>query len=1544
MMDRNREARRTAAIVNGLPRRRHRTTTGGSLRESPDDVSPMELQETAARLRDRPGKKDRDRDLRERDRDRERERDRLGTKRRRGDKYSRNKEDGGVDDDSSEESINDEEDEDDDGRLRYIPPANQIPMSSSPAASNLTSHRKSYPPPSKAFRVAPTWKASDEMIGVPIPRKARSVSTKRGHDWSSAAVGEQIHRQPSSSPVSLAAAGTTTVPLPSQGPHMSPSSSTVSIKKKIKANGPPKQRPPKFASKSSSPTTQDEIEIAEVLYGLKRQSQAPSKQDGMMPNDSAKLDSRSVVDSKSRISSPVPNSSSASGLANNSSSSTPPLTTIAPKRKRPRPYPEEIPGGLGPRSSPVSSAAKAEVDQASKPEVASPNTEKNLGSTIQNGGDLANSQEHTAETIPSAVGNTSVIQSDTKPNLVEESKGIRNGVVRAKVEEASSTPKLESAQNHDRVESSTTSTKPTSSPVEPENHKEEKFEIDLMAPPPQSRTSPEREEEMAENGGAGEKPMVMDRKAEANPKEDDNKVNGGDVESHLALGGKCESTDRKEKQTTIDLQLDLQKFSVNDDKLNSHKQQPSPPKINRDDYTNNTNKHGGQSGSAPLAMSVPGVYGGLAPPMGYVGPLQGVVSMDGTPMASPPIQTPPFMFSRQQPKRCTTHCDVAKSISMHQRVMKMNTFWPAAAAAPIFGAKPYNLNMVPSDNKGQPFTYFPGQPAASSKDKSQTPNVPDSSQKKQFLLQPVLPPGAPPNTILAPALFFPVNQQQPAVANVRPSSAKSPSTVGSAPSNSVSTSGPMGTPAALNASTPTMSFSYPNMGRNETQYMTILGNGAYPYPMTAHVGAAPPYMGGSHPQAMSFFDGSFYSSQMLHPSQLQQGAPSSQSLPIQQQSQQNASLSTSSSSSQKHMQSQQIRPHGSSIPSAGNLNQGLQNFQATTKARTSQLHHEMGSEDSPSADSRTRPNTSVYGQNFAMPFHSPNFALITPPTSMGGAGGGGNNAAGVSNGNLGDKQQQQAQQTHTFPMSFAAPNGATAPGFDICSMAYNPAILQSIPEAALQNYKKMAAAAAVAAASQAAQQKNSYRGPEDGKAGSAAATDSSNMNEERKTMAARASAATVGQSIAFSRDVSDNSVSSMVGNNVVDSSARSLNNLSHGSSARPSRSSVPTSVSNSNASNPQHPQQMLFPKQQQYVVPNASGGRSKIPSTTNGNVYPDHITSSPVMVSKFPNSLSGFSTLVQTSGGPVQSPQLKNITRPNTSQVSSPSASTSMASNTKNLPQQQGRSQQNHTQISFGATAANPKPSSTSQGQQAQNNNQAPSSPMLVGSPSTSSVSKGASGSPRNTPSGNKAGAQGSTLPSQSGRNSQSPSMSTQKPSIFGNLQIMLNSTSGGKSHLQPSQQRALSMQSIQQTQLYFNNPFVQASASTSAAMAGGGYHPQKHRQDGQQQHQQGSKSQASVPITPSSAMMSSCALVSQANTSTSDPAKAVSTTTAAAAAAGANSMKDGVSSQGIFHAAQFASQPAGAPSLLPAGFPYVHAVSTAVQVKSAEQKQPAGE
>jgi len=91
-----------------------------------------------------------------------------------------------------------------------------------------------------------------------------------------------------------------------------------------------------------------------------------------------------------------------------------------------------------------------------------------------------------------------------------------------------------------------------------------------------------------------------------------------------------------------------------------------------------------------------------------------------------------------------------------------------------------------------------------------------------------------------------------------PNSTKSASTVGSVASTTTSTSA-IGASSALMAAGPAMSFSYPNMGGNETQFMAILSNGAYPFPVPAHVGAAPPYRG-SHPQAMSFFNGSFYSS------------------------------------------------------------------------------------------------------------------------------------------------------------------------------------------------------------------------------------------------------------------------------------------------------------------------------------------------------------------------------------------------------------------------------------------------------------------------------------------------------------------------------------------------------------------------------------------------------------------------------------------------------------------------------------------------------------
>lgn len=95
----------------------------------------------------------------------------------------------------------------------------------------------------------------------------------------------------------------------------------------------------------------------------------------------------------------------------------------------------------------------------------------------------------------------------------------------------------------------------------------------------------------------------------------------------------------------------------------------------------------------------------------------------------------------------------------------MNSFWPAAAAAgsgSLYGAKPCNLNVMPStdlhanipgrgvvnsvQDKGQGLAMFPGH---TGKDKaSQAANVVDSAQRKQILVQQALPPGAPSNILV----------------------------------------------------------------------------------------------------------------------------------------------------------------------------------------------------------------------------------------------------------------------------------------------------------------------------------------------------------------------------------------------------------------------------------------------------------------------------------------------------------------------------------------------------------------------------------------------------------------------------------------------------------------------------------------------------------------------------------------------------------------------------------------------------------------------------
>ncbi|XAR57209.1 hypothetical protein NMG60_11025267 [Bertholletia excelsa] len=1502
--------------------------------------------------------------------------------------HGSNREDGGED--SSEESVNDEDEEEEDeagggGAVRILPPN---PVTSMPASLSNHHHqqRKNFPSSATAKMLRPTqgWKPADEMIYISVPRKARSASTKRSNEYyiSGGGVGgDQIHRQASTSPVRPNLVSTST---PSPAP-LSPSSSNASVRKKMKPNGH-KPRPPKSSSKSSSSNPEElEIEIAEVLYGLMTQSQSTSKKEAMA-DDSAKFDSREVnkssSDAKSRVSSPISNSTSTAPqsstvLQQNSSSSATLLSAVAPKRKRPRQISDNL-ANISVRNSAISSTTtatvKAETDQAPKTEISSPNLDRNLGYAAENGGvshDFAGSQAVPPLLEPpppeSAMPET--------VTAISESKESRD--VGPAKDEVVTYPKKESpvvGPEDDREEATVTKANSTVSDIE--SQRKEKYQIDLMAPPPQSRSSPERDSVVDFASAAEQKPVVPDSDAEmksmTKDKEDEKDVRyeAVDIEPEPK---KVKATPEAEpekpilsKERTIDIQLDLEKPERDTGKQpHAHKQQQQPsqlqPKATKDEPQHI--EKSAQSSSLPLPISMPSWPGGLHP-MGYMAPLQGVVSMDGSAVPSPPIQP---WFSQPRPKRCATHCYIARSIHSHQQLMK---FWPASAgSASLFGAKPCNLNVMPSaelhgniagrssnpvPDKGQGLAIFPGH---SGKEKaSQAANMADAPRKQQILLQQGLPPGVPSSNIMhGPAFIFPLNQQQAAAAVAAAASARhgpskcSPA-AGSVPSTSVSNS------ASANGSAtaaPTVSFNYPNMPASETQYLAILQNNAYPFPIPA-VGASPAYRG-PHPQAVPYFNGSFYSSPMIHPSQLQhqqqQQQPPSAQLQQMQHSHQSANISSGSSSSQKHLQSQQQRPQGSST-NGGNGNGNLHNFPAA-KNRPSQssqqpnqhlptTHHgrpletEVCGEDSPStADSRARATMSVYGQNFAVPIHHQNFTLMTPPSAL----------ASTAGGNQGDKKQQQQQSQQqglkagvesitpqTFAVSFTSVNGATpSHGIDISSVAaQNHQILQSLPEGARHNYQIMQAAAVAQAA---AQQKKNFRVSEEGKTGGGDSY--SSVDEEKKGLAGK-SPSPVGLSIAFSRpDLTDVSVSTMPGSNVVDSSARPVNLVS--ASSRTSRSAVPNANSTLNTPNTQL-QALQFQQQQMMQLQKQHSQQqwNKTLANSNGSVYGESLTSSSTATAKFPNPLSGFpQNFVQSSSSgssPAQSPQWKNSARTGTQ---APSSLASSTTSLKNLPlQQQARTQQNHTQISFGTS----QKSSTGP---TSNTHQSPSPPVVASSPTTSSISKSSTGgSPRTTAAvAAVSAAQGSKAPqpsalssSQQPKNSSIPNSCKSSPVGGRNVPSILGNP-GTKPQLQ---QQQLPKQTVSQSQLYFSSAYMQAQAqaqapaphtggSSSTASATSGYYIPSRRRPEQQQSSSGTS------------MLSLCPPVTLAAANTSD-AKV-------AAAAAASNMKGGaIASQSVLHATTPFTQSSGnSHQLLPGGFSFVHAVPATVPVKPADQKQSAG-
>ncbi|XP_013628371.1 PREDICTED: protein TIME FOR COFFEE-like isoform X1 [Brassica oleracea var. oleracea] len=1445
-MDRNREARRVpmAAAGNGLSRRRHRP---GGFRDSPEEEGPVELPE-AARLRDRT-KKERDR---ERDREREhRERDRLHSrsKRRRGERLIM-VHDGG--DESSEESVNDDEEYDD---VKTIPPANNI--FSSPL-SNHHHQRKNFPPPSKNFRSppspalpVPSWKAAaDEMIGVAVPRKARSACTKRPHESrTSNATGER-------SPARV---------LASPSPP-SPSSSNVSARKKPLGT---KQKP--LPQKVSSPVAvQDEIEIeiAEVLYGMMR-----------MPT-SSKQEEKTTVDIKAKVSSPI-----SITLAANSSSTN--VSAIAPKRKKQR-------------------HVKYEEDENSSglpSRVTKLEAEAPLRSQVPLGGELKRSG--------SAEDNSSVLDSTRESTAGLDSRSAE----KIANKEDTVLPKVESSPG---VRSDGDGTKPSSPEMD-------KFEIDLMAPPPGRSSSSERVGEM-ECVAAEAEPKATGVEMKPKPLLKEDGGSAAIVESEEKK--KPRTVDEAEPHTSersCELKLDLDKSGHAGVMNNQHVQKQPPPQQQQHFVPDKI----AQANSLPLHMSMPGWPGGL-PTMGYMPSTQGVVPTDTSSLSSAAMQPPPhLLFNQPRPKRCATHCYIARNIQSHQQFTKMNPFWPAAiGSAPLYGTRDCNLSLMPpTELQGTVLGRSSNQ--IQDENSKSTSKSSDTAQRKQILLQQALPPGAAANNIMhGPTFIFPMGQQPTmAAASVRPpNSGNTASSGATAIANSMN-----GSASATPAGAPTMTFSYPGMPGNETQYLAIMQNNGYPFQVPAHVGAPPAYRGAPG-QPIPFFNGSFYSSQMIQ-------SPFSQPQKQQQQSgqilqshapnNQNGSVSLGSSAAQKHLQNHQLRPHGNSdgYPTHKVQSQVLTFQQRQQPRENATQHSDTVGENSPSAaDSRGSRSNVAYGQNYGMQMQPTNLGLMSSAAPGGGVV--------VSSSNHGEKKSQQqvskagaeSFQSQGYDMTFATFNG-------VSSIAQNGATFQSLPEAARQGYQMMAANVA-------AQQKMNYSAPSEGKSGSNATAKT--MEEQRKTEGAsgKASGVNGGQSIAFSskHDLGDASVSAVTSGSIVDTSR--LLNL--GSAQQQSTSSMPhhnlqqkmkQHMQQQNHHLQQHMQQqnqhlqqhmqrsqsqqpytMYLQKQQQYATSvAASAAKNKGPVVSNGTGVADHsISISPVGTAKFPNANSGFpQNLVESPQWKSNSPRTTNTSQAQSPSILSPSSSVAASSSPRNVShKQQSRPQQ--SQISF---AANSKPTATgSPMQQVQGgtNNQAPSSPMLVGSPSTSSVSKTTGGSPRTSSSAvNKAGQASSTThsSSQPSKNLQPASVASSAavgrnngPSVLGNQ----TTSSGSKSQQQQQQLPKHGLQ--QQAQLFFSNPYMQSQRQQQqiTMSSSGGYYIQRHQQ------QPGSAACPPVVSTTGSV------------TATSDPAKVM--------VAAGNNIKGGGKTQ---------QHQLGPPGF---GLPYVHAVPSAVQVKPVDQKQQSGE
>ncbi|XP_078429985.1 time for coffee isoform X2 [Wolffia australiana] len=1278
-MERNRDGRRgNVGPVNGISRRRPRSA---SLRDSPEEDGAAEMMESG-RFRDRGSKKERDRDRSSR------------SKRRRGDRREEGEE-------STDESIDEEEDDGDESGSAVRPPPLPPPpfsQSSSPAMVALpASHNPRKIFPSKIMRPPTVWKAADEMIGVSVPRKARSASAKRPHECLPPS-GEQSNRQPASSSPPMSA------PHPSS---TSPSSSTATLRKKTKQISGSKNRPPKI-SKSSASIQEIEIEVAEVLYGLTRQFQEPSKPDN--PKSESREENGSCQETKSRASSPA-------RLSPPRAPSQSSILPVVPKRKRPRQVKCEDESLT---SASVSSASKTTEGERTKADIPSPKSERTASSPAENGG-----------APPSAAARAAA--EEYRPEDTSVASNVN--------------------QPATDLEASVHSKDPVSvgfdaNPVSADDHPREKFQIDLMAPPP-GKPSADLESEAAVEEPKTEEGIRYERAVKQEARE---------LRREERIQEKITSEEKPviKEAALLDVPPDPDKSDRV--RLGGNKQLGQRPQLSKAARPDSKPERSAvQAGSVPLPMSMAGWPGGV--PFGYMGQvpsLQPIFPMDGGAAPGKALQ-PHFVPQQLRPKRCATHCYIAQNI-YYQQLARMNPFWPA---------KPYNLNMVPGADPGRlqdrpagpMLGSMPSQPF---KDKN---GQVDPAQRKQLLLQQPLQASAAGSILPAPAFIFPVNQPQGGAAAASGTNRAAEGNLGN---TSAATSGS----GSLTAAPPgPIGFNYANLQQGEAQYL-LLQNHGYPFPVPAHVGAAAAaYRGASHAQALPFFNGSLYASQILHPSQLHQ--QQQQQPPPPQQGHQNASTSTGSSSSQKlsvkadaaeaSVQKQPQRP----LP---------------PQHQTRQMEGEAGGGESPSSvDSRISQKGNLFGHNFVMALHPQNFALMSAPVPLGGAAHSDKSQQQQQQQPVTPQQQQQQQgmkvelsPSQAFAMSFASFNGAAAAaaaaaaansgqphGLDFSSSAQNHAIFQSLPEAARHGYQVPSQAPPPA------QHKKPLHQLPDG---------------------AKALADSMSTGKASSRDVSSARVLNM-GPGSVNGSNRPLpNRPDAGASA-----AAATGPSSAGAAHQQRQQHLLhLQKQQQQQQQQLQMHQQQLASRA--------AKAGGAVMSKLPNALAGIPpALMQGNSSAGQPAHWKNSpARSAAAAAHMPNSPVAVKSN-HHLPQQSQLRPAAQSQISFGISSARASPTG------------GPAPSAAAPSP-TSPAAKAMGGSPRASPTGPKMSAQSGPgpLPPQPAQSKSASaaaahprSAKSQPPSILGQPHLAAASPgSAGK-----SQQK---QPPFPQPQIFFANSYQQ--------------------------------------------------------------------------------------------------------------------------------------